>query len=473
MRTMLLVLLAAVIPAAELRFASLFAPGAVLQREQTLPVWGSATPGAVVRVTCADQERTATTGPDGAWRVDFAPLHRSDGAQELTAWVENDRITCGDLLVGDVWLQSGQSNMAIELRWIRRNAPATASDLALVAADLPQVHWFRVANTLRAPAPAGWNTWVAQSATVADGCSLVGLHFARSLYQASGVPVGIILAAQGGSPAEAWLPREQVLAMSHGPGFLSTAERIAGKNPGNPGFHPPSNLPGALYATMIQPLFPAALRGVCWYQGESNVGQVQAYPAVMRALIADWRRGFGRSELPFVLVQLPNLSPNPAFRDDPERWPWMRETQAHIARAVPGCTLVVSHDGVPTNDLHPWDKRRIGERLALAAQGRLNVVTAQEIRPEGAGMLVVFPVGSTLATRDGAALRGFTVAGADGIWHPAEARLDGANVRVHSLAVPSPRHLRYAWSASADATLIAGDGLPIGCFRSDDLPPGQ
>ena len=469
MRPFLLCLLTVLAAAAaDLAPAPLFGPGMVLQRDRPLPIWGSATAGARVTVTLADRRAEAVAGADGAWRAVLDPLPASATPAVLRLTCAEAVVEIGNVLVGDVWLLSGQSNMAFALRWSRRSAPATAVDLLLAAADLPRVRWFRIANTLRTPTvPTGWNTWVPQTAATAEECSLVGLHFARTLHANSGIPLGMVLAAQGGSPAETWAPRDAILALPHGQGALALWERIAAKTPGNPGFHPAGNVPGAMYSLMIEPLFPAAIAGVCWYQGESNVGSVASYPATMRVLMEAWRRGFGRDDLPFLVVQLPNLDRNPAVRDDPARWPWMREVQAKIVRDTPHARLVVSHDGVRTDDLHPWDKLRIGERLAMAARGQLDAVAPTLIAGEGAAMRVTFPAGSRLG---GDPVRGFALAGADGIWHPAEGRIDGDTVLVTSPAVPTPAHLRYAWAATPDATLTHGDGLPVGCFRTDCEP---
>lgn len=474
----IIALLAATSALAEVKLANLFNDHMVLQRDMPVPVWGTAAPGEEVKVSFAGASQTTKAGGDGRWQVTLAPLAASAEGRELTAAGQGKPAVIKDVLVGEVWLGSGQSNMATS------GGPESGS------ADTPLVRIGSVAS-FYPPEPAAdlgeRSTWKVASAALAPGCSGTSLYFARKLQAELGVPVGVVVSAVGGTRIEAWLRRGAFEAAAPNSRYRENMLKEvaeAKKNPRpNPDNKPASFIAGTeewanarmggRYNGMIYPLRNFAIRGVIWYQGEDNARDHAEYAKLLPAFIADLRNQWGR-QLPFLIVQLPSYAADRKPQDTV--WAAMREVQQSVARTVPDCGLAVTFDNTDPEELHPKNKPTVGERLGRVAlnqvYGRKDIVASG---PVFAGLEFTGPRavvsfhdhGRGLVSKTGDGLTGFQIAGADKKFVDAEARIEGTNVIVSSAKVPEPVAVRYAWINVPAVSLTNKDGLPAAPFRSD------
>lgn len=504
---------------AQIRLHPLYSDHAVLQRDRPLPVRGHASPGETVRVRLGAREETTVAGADGAFLAVLAPQPVSKEPLLLEVEAPSGRATARDILLGDVWLCGGQSNMEWSLA-------GCGTPEVVAAADLPLVRHHAVEMRFAAAPQASMRgSWSTCTPATAGGFSAVGFHFARKVHAETGVPIGLLRSCVGGTNIELWMSRETLLgtpalepfarAMRESlelhqrelaaalPGIEQWAKAARGaldagaplpEGPEWPEFPFGERLfrprCTTLFNGMIAPLAPFALRGALWYQGESNVGDAAAceqYIEKMKALADEWRALFGDPELPFYYVQLAAWR---APHDDPGRvdeWALLRDAQRR-AMASPRFGMASAIDVGDADDIHPRNKRDVGERLALWALARQYGKDAQpcgpmyrEARREGARLRVLFDhVGKGLvaASKEGQAapriepegkLRRFAVAGADRRWRWAEAAIDGESVLVSHPEVPEPVAVRYAFAINPQgANLYNRDGLPASPFRSDD-----
>ncbi len=498
-RTVLLLLVC--IPfqmAGEVRLAPLFAHGAVLQRDRSVPVWGTADAGSAVSVRFAGQTLATTAAADGAWRVELAPMPASAMPQTLSV---ND-VRVDDLLVGDVWLCSGQSNMewALERCVGGPEAVAQAGNVNLRLCLVPH-------NAQVEPQRDVAARWMKPEAKTVRMFSAIAYWFGDQLQREVGVPVGIIANPYGGTTIEGWLPRA---TLQQGPwpqdkrtvlelaladdaqrrraaqdGLTAyEAEKAAAEKAGRPAPPVPAALPGTLrgpsmlWNGMLAPLAPYRLRGVLWYQGESNAyaGLAAPYGDMLPALVRDWRTAFADPELPMVIFQLSRYRKPQTDPNAPSGMAEVRDLQKNTVAATPRTALVVTID-LGEEDVHYRDKRPAAARAVQAAQvlsygreGETGGPRVAGVTINGAQASVRFErTGGGLVARDGV-LSGFIIAGDDRVFHPAEARLAGDHVVVSSSAVPHPVAVRYAWGDFPAVSLFGGDGLPASPFRSDDWP---
>ena len=504
---------------ADVRLPHVLGSNMVLQRDMATPVWGWAAPGEAVTVGIAGQEVKSVADAQGRWLARLAPV-AAGGPYEMTVRGRNE-IKLTNILFGDVWLCSGQSNMRWELM-----ASATGKD-ALAKADLPQVRLFYV--PLRAagqPVEDVASEWKVCSAATAARFTAVGFFFGREINKEIGVPIGLIDSAWSGSRIDPWIAPEGFASI---PGWPDMTRRYAasrerwkaellpwaiGKGPeaaalrealekGTPLPITPAwpidskemnrrhqytaGREAEIYNGMIRPLVPFGLRGVLWYQGEGNV---RAWPLIdyalpdggmtyvekTRALLNGWRKVWGQGDFPFYYVQ---LCPNRAhYRDDdlPRFW----EQQTAILSAIPGTGMAVTTDVGALENIHPPRKEEVGKRLALWAlaktYGRDVVFSGplyKSMSVEGNMIRLKFDHAAGLATRDGNAPDWFTIAGEDRKFVAANARIDGETVLVWSDAAPKPAAARLGWSNTATPNLVNGAGLPASPFRTDrwDPPP--
>jgi len=500
-RPLLLLALTGLAPAnADIVPAPLFRDGAVLQQGKPLPVWGSADPGESVTVAFAGQSPTATAAPDGRWRVTLPPLSASTAPRELVMRGKNT-VVVRDVLVGEVWLASGQSNM----EWPLSHSADPREEIA--AARFPLIRHFNVerhADTV--PLTTAEGGWSPATSEHAGKFSAVAHHFAVALHGALDTPVGIINSTWGGSALEAWMDEPTFLAdpararrlagsrrsLENYPAALTRHEaalaawekekaaaqaadqpfdKKAPRAPRGPDSH--TTLAGS-YNGMIHPLVPYALRGVIWYQGEGNVRRADDYARDFPALITGWRAAFGQGDFPFYWVQLPNFD---LGRKNDSNWQWaqLREAQTKTL-SVHNTGQAVTIDVGEDHGLHPKNKKPVGQRLARLALARTygakDVIDSgpefKAAHRDGTAWRVTFePSPSPLRAAPGG-LTGFELAGADRIFHPAEARIDGDTVIVISPAVPEPVALRYAYRNAPQPGLFNADGLPAAPFRTDN-----
>jgi len=493
-----LALLSAASAWADITLAPLFRDGAVLQRDQPLVVWGRAAAAEKVEVKFRGQAASAITGADGRWRVTLTPEKASAVPSELLA-VGANTVVVRDVLVGEVWLCSGQSNMAMAVR------SSNDADREIAAASFPQIRQFRVPNVAAARRVEDiTGSWVACSPATAGNFSAVAYYFARDLHKRLGVPVGIVNSSWGGTQLEAWMSEEtlkespfakEIFARweSRLQGYPSAVaayektqakwesdrasaqaagqafNRKKGVAPEGPGSR---WIPGGLYNAMIAPLVPYAFGGVLWYQGEANAARHAEYGSLFKAMIKQWRADFCQP-LPFYFVQLPNYEMNAGNKGDV--WAFQREAQAQ-ALTLPNTGMAVTIDAGDAKDLHPKNKQEVGRRLALLARRHLfgERVEAEgpvfaAAKPEGGAMRVSFARSAVLKLEPsrGDGRLSFEVAGADKVFVPAEAKLDGRTLLVSAEAVPNPVAVRYAWRNSPEARLFSAGSLPAAPFRSD------
>jgi sialate O-acetylesterase len=486
---------------ADVQIASVFTDNMVLQREMKVPVWGTAVPGEKVVVQFEGQTRETTAAEDGCWRVDLAPLKTSADPAELLVSGKDSSITLSNILVGEVWLCSGQSNMDHTM-WMLK----LPEEEIQAATNYPQLRLFKVENKTNPEQPEidVLGEWVPSTYKAAGGFSGTGTYFGRALCRDLGVPIGLIHSAWGGTPAQSWTSRgalEQLPFMAEN--LLNADDALQHYTPekaqadfeqklaewqrktdaGEAACRKPTLWnpytspwqPASLYNGMIAPLVPFAMRGVIWYQGESNAGWHWVYRDLFSAMIRDWREKWGKGDFPFLYVQLANFMKvqTEPVEDASSTWPYLREAQSQTL-AVPNTAMVVTTDVGEADDIHPRDKKTVGERLALAARAKAYdedivysspVFRTLEIRGKDA-VLCFDHVGGGLVAR-GTALEGFAIAGEDQVWHWADAWIDGDEVVVRSPEVKKPVAVRYNWANNPIGNLYNAEGLPASLFRTD------
>lgn len=454
----------AVAQPAYLRPAPLFCNDMVLQQQQTVPLWGEATPADRITVTTSWDGRTYTAVADASsyWCVDVR-TPSAGGPYRITISGRYD-IVLENVMVGEVWLCAGQSNM----EWSPySNNKAGIPDLErelTAAGDYPALRFFAVkrdtASMPRAECAGRWRVSEPQSAM---WFSAVGQFFGRELQQTLGVPVGLIGSYWGGTGAEVWTPGDVVAADS----LLAEA---ATHQTNDPRWFWPI-VPGAAYNAMIHPLVRFPIAGVIWYQGESNAKTYATYARLLEAMTGTWRQAWG-CDFPFYIVQ---ISP---FYDKEGRQGCnvlLREQQQIAARTIAHSGLVTISDVGDAQDIHPRNKRPVGERLASLALAdhygraefddrRCPLYAGWQAR--GREAVVCFSHAHGLKTTTGEAPKYFELAGADGVYHPAQAAVRGEQVVVRSDKVRKPVSVRYAWSSLCFPDLTNASGLPVGAFRS-------
>lgn len=485
---------------ADVSLPRLFSDNMVLQQRTACPVWGWADPGEKVTVKLGRKNASATAGPDGRWQVKLDP-GKSGGTLEMVVTGKNT-ITVKNVAVGEVWVCSGQSNMEFRM-------PRTKdAEKEMAAARFPMIRMFTVArNVAEKPAREAAGTWMVCDPQTVKDFSAVGYFFARDLHAKLKVPVGVIHASWGGTPAEAWTPMsvlksnpalsaiaddwqaevenypqaksiyEQQLAA-----WNAEAEKAKAAGQPAPPRRPqeprgPGNyqMPGGLFNGMIAPLIPYSIRGVAWYQGESNIGRAKLYRELFPAMITGWRAAWGEGDFPFLFVQLPNYSARHAEPAE-SSWAELREAQA-AALTLPKTGMAVTMDIGDEHNIHPQNKQEVGRRLALLAEtlayGKEDVVSSGPVfagmKIEGNKAKLSFKkVDGGLADKDGPPLKGFQIAGADRRFVWADAKIEGGKVIVQSPAVPKPVAVRYAWADTPDCDLANKAGLLAPPFRTDD-----
>jgi sialate O-acetylesterase len=486
--------------------ATLFTDHAVLQRDKPVPVWGSAGAGDTVTVSFHGQSVHAVAGPDGSWMATLAPVSASAQPADLVVQGHNT-VTLHDVVVGEVWLCSGQSNMEFTVDDGGFTYRVRDAEAELAAANYPLIRQIKVERTV-AMAPARTvktSGWTAATPQTVRGFTAVGYFFARDIHRAIGVPVGIIDSPWGGTPIESWMsdearrstslgstlderwkkalsewPPERVAKYPADVEAWNKAQRLATethtRNP-LPWPQPPASndsqyYPGGLYNGMIAPLEPCALRGVLWYQGESNTGHPSEYAELFGTMIRSWRVAFRQGDVPFYFVQLANYG-NPTELVHRE-WALLREAQAQVL-SLPNTGMAVALDIGEADNIHPRNKQELGRRLALIARAQVYGLPPESAgplfagaSPEGGAMRVHFThAGSELQARGGA-VQSLEVAGADKLFHPATGTIETDTLLVSSAEVAQPVAVRYAWTNAPEANLYAETGLPAAPFRSDN-----
>lgn len=459
----------------EVKLASIFSDSMVLQREMPVPVWGWADAGEKITVTLGDQSQSTTAGDDGRWKLQLEDLKANAEGQTLVVAGSNT-IQLKDILVGEVWICSGQSNM----EWALNGSLNGPEEVA--AADHPQIRLFNVPGHTTSPVaketcPGQWQVCQPNSSR---GFSAVGYFFGRRLQQELGVPIGLVGSNWGGTRIEPWVSPAgfhavaELKAIADQVDAYTEETKVGGSSP------------SAIYNAMIHPLAPYAMRGAIWYQGESNGGEGESYYHKTQALVSSWRELFNPN-LGFYWVQLANFkqpSDDPAGGDG---WAKLREAQTK-ALDIDHTGMAVIIDIGEAADIHPRNKQDVGARLAqwalhqtykknqIVPSGPLfksQQVDGNTIRLSfdhvGSGLMVGKKEGleATQEVKQGK-LERFAIAGEDKQWHWAEATIDGDSVVVKSSAVANPVAVRYAYTMNPEgANLYNKEGMPASPFRTD------
>lgn len=464
--------------------SSLYADYMVLQRDVPLDIHGTANTGEKITVDIGGQKASAVADNQGKWSAVLSPMQAAEDLT-LTITAGKQRKVFSHVAVGEVWLCSGQSNMAFMLC----QAESGKEDIA--AADDPQLRLFDMKGrweTYDVAWPASCldslnhlqyfheTTWQPSTPASASRFSAVGYYYGRMLRQKLGVPVGLICNAVGGAPTEAWVDRNSLETSF--PNILSNwlqndfiqdwVRGRAAKNLTNDqtklGRHPYE--PCYLYESGILPLQRYPIKGVIWYQGESNAHNKDAHAKLFSLLVNGWRQNWNNPDMPFYFVQLSSLN-RPS-------WPWFRDSQLRLMKEISNTGMAVSSDHGDSLDVHPRSKQPVGERLARWALAK---TYGQHITPSGPvfssvtrqadALIVSFLYADSLQTSDGKAPSCFEIAEEDGLFHPATATIEGNKVRLTSPTIKHPRYVRYAWQPFTRANLVNADQLPASTFRGE------
>ena len=463
----------------EFRVAGIFGNNMVLQRETDAALWGYAKPGATVTIqpSWSEDKVTATADENGKWKTTVA-TPEAGGPFEIDLQSDNKSLRLNNVMSGEVWICSGQSNM----QWRMGGFGVDHFKEAVQKADQPNIRLGYVPQVISLkPQEDIQARWTVCNPKTVLRFSAVAYFFANKLSQElDGIPIGLVSTSWGGSAAEAWVNEEALIEAcpEFNDVYLEYPETIQRLGVLHPNRNRPKginqSLPSGLYNNMIHPIAPYTCRGVIWYQGESNVKKPAQYQKIFPTLIESWRDEWGQGDFPFYYVQ---IAP---FHYKAERLPTalLRESQFK-ALDIPNTGMVVTMDiGDPTN-IHPKQKQPVGERLANLAlandYGRTDLVysgpeyVSNEVVDNQ--MRIQFEhTGSGLASRDGEPLSHFTIAGADQVFHPATAVIDDDSILVSSQQVPKPVAVRFAWGNADVPNLMNKEGLPSSSFRTDDWP---
>jgi sialate O-acetylesterase len=478
---------------ADVTVPALLADHMVVQRGLPVHVWGMAAPHEAVSVAFRGETKAGTADDDGRWSINLSP-GEAGGPFDLSIKAAN-AIVLHDILVGDVWVASGQSNMEFPMTGL------VNAQTEIAAAQYPKIRLFLVKHKpadypLENVDSKGWAACT--PGTVADS-SAVAYFFARNLQQKLSVPIGLIESSWGGTAAESWTSLHTLGAdAALMPVFSARAKMVdeqstnilrqqredvefqkaaaqakaEGKPLPWPQWHPDfaAWAPAALYNGMIAPLTPFAIRGVIWYQGEANASPDRAslYARLFQTMIRDWRNSWAEGDFPFLFVQIANWNTEPG-----ELWPEVRNAQRQ-ALALRNTGMAVTIDIGDPNDIHPKNKQDVGLRLSLAARAitygekiEWSGPLYRQVTQEEHALRVWFDHAIGLMAK-GATVTGFEVAGPDGKYSPADAKIEGTSVVASSTAVPTPVSVRYGWAPNPNCNLFNKEGLPASPFQAPE-----
>ncbi len=503
-RILLFVLTLVPLLRAELRLPAIIGDHMVLQQKQANPIWGWDNPGTKVSANFAGQSYEATAGADGKWTLSLAPAPANSTPQSLTVSGTSTR-TIQDILIGEVWMCSGQSNMGFNLK------AEYNGDLEAAAANFPNLRLIKVPNVgtqdLKTDFKGAWSVSPPDSAA---RISAVGFIYGRYLHQILGVPVGLIDNAWSGSAAEAWVRREtlendprfkDVIAgtvkreqdiqsgkakADYEAALVTWNEAVAKAKLENK--TPPrapqkveawlsgNARPGNIFAGVLNPTLGYGIKGVIWYQGESNASRASAYATLFPFLIEQWRKEWKQGDFPFYWVQLADFMVEKALPGE-SAWAELRETQTQTLK-VPNTGQAVIIDVGEGRDIHPRNKYAVAARLvrwALVKDYGMKLPYrspeyTSHVVEEGKVLLSFDCFGSGLRAFDVEEVRGFAICGQDKVWHWAKGVIKGKDkVEVSCPEVAAPLAVRYAWADNPVCNLYTTDGLPVTPFRTDDF----
>lgn len=508
MKNIVIALLLTAFPAfAGLKLPQIFSDGMVLQRETTARVWGWTDANAPVKVVFAGQTHETKADQNGDWHVDLKGLKASKDGSELSIESAGANKVIKNVLVGEVWLASGQSNM----EWRVSNSANAQREIA--KANDPLLRVYVSANVAENKPQKDWQgNWKATEPANTASFTAVGYYFAKRLRAELGVPVGVIECAWGGKPVQAFTSEGALRELPIGKTLLEAKARAVaaydpakaeaefqkqkkvyqeklakwkkdkkGRQPRGPrkGVDPGKNpsMPSTIYNGMIAPIVGYGNRGAIWYQGESNAnhGTAQQYEELLGCLVADWRQRWGH-DLSFYWVQLANFrepTKEPGIESD---WVVVQDEMRRALKSISKSGMAVINDIGDARDIHPKNKHDVGDRLARWAlaqdYGNKKIVVSGPLysgmEKKDGKITISFDHADGLKARDGKELQRFEIAGADGKWHWAKAKIDHNKVVLWHDDLKEPAKARYAWAANPQgANLVNGEGLPASCFTTE------
>lgn len=451
---------------AELKLPKPFSDSMVFQRDQKVAVWGWADPGEAVMVSFAGQEKKAKADRDGTFLVRLDEMDASKTPRSLIVISGNKSLEVKNVLVGEVWFCAGQSNMRMYVD------ESQDFDREEMAARYPLIRMFvdvSLPNTK--PQKDCKGSWKVCSPETVGKFYATAYFFGREIHKELDVPVGLIGAAWGGTPIEAWSP---LSSLEEFPSVMAIKETKHSEKP--------QNHPGNLFNARVNPWIPYGIRGAIWYQGEANsrvMGRAILYRDLLKNMIAQWRRNWG-AEFPFYAVQLPNYRAPQRKPVEDAPWPFIREGFLTVQKEVPNVGMAVTIDLGEARDIHPKNKQAVGYRLAQQALAKTygkKIVAGgpiyKSMEVDGSKVVIKFDgIGSGLVAQGGVMLKTFAIAGVDKRFVAAQAIIEGDMVVVSSEEVADPVAVRYAWAGNpAECNLFNREGFPASPFRTDSWPP--
>ena len=444
---------------AQVSVNSIFSDHMILQKGVPVSVWGPAGEGEKITVSFNGQ-KVSSIAVNGKWMVKLSPMPYQLTPLEMTVSGKNT-ITVHDILIGEIWLCSGQSNMERQLGPRPPQPLITDWEKERDAATYPLIREYYVPlKYSKTKVEDVQSFWTVCSPQTVSGFSAIGYLFAKNLFISLKVPVGIVFSAYGGTPAEDWISETALKSNS------TLKALVAGYDIPTKAWKPTGKTMNGLYNGMIFPLLPYALKGVVWYQGESNNDGPILYKTILTTLITNWRQDFHQGNIPFLIVQ---IAPHK------DMCPELRESQLLVHQNVPNTALIVTTDCGDAENIHPSHKQPVSERLALAARAiaynehiEFAGPTYQSFKIKDDKVFLKFShTGKGLIAKQKDGLKGFTIAGADKKFVPAKAVIKGDQVVVSDNGIKKPVAVRYGWSNVPDVNLYNEDGFPASPFRTD------
>ena len=443
-------------------FPSVIGDNMVLQRESNVPLWGTASKNAIVIVVTSWNKKSYKTkaGANGMWNL-YVSTPAAGGPYTIS-FSDGLLSTLKNILVGEVWLCSGQSNMEMPVKGFR-NQPIMNSNEIAVSAENPNIRMFLLKKAVsRVPLDSATGSWEESNAATAREFSAIGFQFAQMLQEKLKVPVGVIGTYWGGTPIQAWMNESS----------LKDFPQMKIPVPGDTA-KLQSNVPTSLYNAMINPLVGYGLKGFLWYQGEANVGNFTIYEKMMQSMVGGWRKLWKNDSLSFYYVQ---IAPYAYGADTARRSAYLRESQLAAASSIPNAGMAVAMDVGTQRGIHPPDKTAISKRLlylALAKTYHKNGVAFsgpvyKAMKKDADKITIEFTHADNGLTANGKELATFEIAGADHIFYPAIAKIVAGGVTVQSENVKEPVAVRYAFKDWVMGDLYNNEGLPASSFRTDD-----
>jgi len=482
---MLLLVCAASTGATDLKMGSLFQNHMVLQRAMPVPVWGSSAPGTKITIAFAGQTKSSIAGKDGKWMVKFDPMPASCEGRTMkitSSTTDAQPLTLTDVLVGEVWICSGQSNM--QYGWGKESLPMynwggdpVLAALAEDARKKPIRNFSVPTNVSFTPneeCKGKWSTDISGSA--------VAFGFSYYLQKALDVPVAVIVSCWGSSSIEGWMPLDMTQQLPHYKKMMDDFQAsdkaksrvsAAMKKGIRHGMVFVRKQPNLLYNAMLHPVIPYACRGMVWYQGEANAGKPEEYARSLPLWTKRLRKGWGSDDFHLLVVMLPGYGAVDG-RPDAKSWALFRDTQMQILK-LPHTSVANTIDLGDPKNIHPADKAPLCERLALLACRDVNGLkvvaqgpTYKDFSVKGNAAVISFSHAQGFKTTDGKLPTGFWLADADQQWYPATAAIDGNSVILKADGLSKPVACRYAFTGKPTVNLVNGAKLPAYPFRSDD-----